>query len=159
MAEERGSEGQVEPRLSPQLADLMEKLRAGTHHGEFFEVSVTDRELEQAIAWYVDRQSGIPLRSFRISIDPNGVEAQGEAHLGSLQLPLSGRANIVVEDGVPVVTVQHLDVGKAGLPDFVLLEVQTALNTRLGLREEDLPVIFEAIELEDGRLTVQGHIR
>ena len=158
MAEKKDSERQVEPRLSPQLADLRERLRARTHDGEPFEVTVTNKELEEAIAWCVERRPSIPFRNPQVSIDPNGVEARGEVHLGTLRLPLGGRANMFLQDGLPVITVQQLEVGKAGLPDLVLLQVQTQLNKRLNIRG-DLPVIIEAIELEEGQVTVRGKIR
>jgi len=51
MAEEKASQRRVEPRLSPQPAELREQLRAGTHHGKPFVVTVTNRQLEEAIAW------------------------------------------------------------------------------------------------------------
>ena len=113
MAEGKDSERQAEPRLSQQLAELRQRLRAGTHQGEPFEVTATDRELEEAIAWYLEWRPSIPFRNSQVCIDPDGVEARGEVHLGTIQLPLSGRANVLLHDSLPVVTIERLEVGKA----------------------------------------------
>ena len=159
MAEDKASQEQVEPQLSPQLAELRERVSAGIHQGEPFEITVTNGELEETIAWYLERQPDIPFRNPQVSIDPDGLEAQVEAHLGTLQLPLSGRANILLHEAVPLITIEQLEVAQTGLPDFVLLQIQDGLNRQLNMREEDLPLIIEGLELEEGRLTVRGNIR
>jgi hypothetical protein len=159
MPQEKGSERQVEPRLSPQLAELREKLRCETYSGEPFEVTATNRELEEAIAWYVDRRPRIPFRNPQVSIDDEGVEARGEAHLGKYKLRVSGRASVFVQDGLPIVTVEQLQLGKVGLPRLVLTQVEAELDKQLNVRKEDLPAIIEGIELEEGRVTVWGKIR
>jgi hypothetical protein len=159
MAEEKGSEREVEPRLNPQLVDLREKLKAGTHHGEPFEVSVTNTEMEEAIAWYVQRRPRIPFRNPHVSIHPHGVEARGEARVGKLHVGVGGQATIALQDGLPVITVDRLELGKAGLPPRLLSQVQGELDKQIVGGREDLPVIVEAVRLEEGRLTVRGKIR
>ncbi len=159
MGDERSSQGQVEPRLSPQLEELRARIRAGTHHGERFEVSVTDRELEEAVAWYLGRRPKIPFVSPRVFVHPHGVEARGEARLGKLHLGVGGQASVALQDGVPVVTIERLELGKAGLPPLVRSQVQAELDKQLSVRGDDLPVIFEAIDLQEGRLAVRGTIR
>jgi hypothetical protein len=159
MAEEQCPERQVEPRLSPQLAALREKLRAGTHQGESFEVTANNRELEEAIAWYVERRPRIPFRNPQVLIHPGGVEARGEAHLGKLHIRVGGEASISLEENLPVVTVERLEVGKVGLPGPVRSQVQAEVDKQLNVRREDLPAIIEGLELEDGQVTVRGIIR
>ncbi len=159
VSEEKASERQVEPQLSPQLEELREQLRSGTHSGEPFEVTVTNRELEEAIAWYVERRPQIPFRNPQVSIDEDGVEARGEAHLGKFKLPVSGRATIFVQDGLPIVTVEQLQLGKVGLPGLVLTQVEAEVDKQINMRQEDLPVVIEDMELDEGRLMVRGTIR
>jgi hypothetical protein len=157
--EEKGAQRNVEPRLSPQLLELRERLRAGTHHGEHFEVSVTNSELEEAIAWYVERRPRIPFRNPQVFIHEYGIEAKGEARLSKMRLVVGGQAGVAVQDGLPVITVERLDLGKAGLPGFALSQVQAEVEKQLSLRQENLPVIVEGIELEESQLAVQGNIR
>lgn len=109
MADEKASQRRVEPRLSPQLAELREQLRAGTHHGKPFVVTVTNRQLEDAIAWYVERRPRMPFRNPKVLIDPAGLGVQGEAHLGTLELPLSAQADVLPHDGLPVIAIERLE--------------------------------------------------
>jgi hypothetical protein len=64
-----------------------------------------------------------------------------------------------VQDGLPVIYAQELEVGQAALPDFIRFQIEDELNRHLNLRQEELPVVLEEIELEEGRLTVRGRIR
>lgn len=99
MDQENGQERHAEPRLSPSLSEPWEKIRAGTHHGEFFEVTVTEWEMEDAVAGFLEGRPEILFRKPQVSVDLNGVEARGLVHLGALKLPVSGRANITVQSG------------------------------------------------------------
>lgn len=158
MAQNQDTKRDIEPRLSAQLAELRERLKAGTHRGDTFEVTVTNRELEEAIAWYLERHPDIPFGNPQVSIDPDAIEARAETQLCSMRLPISGRASVFLHDGVPIVAVEHLQMGKAGLPDFILLQIEDQLNKRLTMREEDLPVTLQEVELEEGQLSVRGKI-
>jgi hypothetical protein len=149
----------VEPRLSEELGQLWERLKSGRHGGESFDMTVTDRELEEALAWYAEEHAGFPLGEARVSIDPEGIGVSGEARVGTLRLPVSARADVSLHDGVPLVAVDQLQVGEMVLPDFVRFQLEEQLNRYLVLREGELPVIIEEVELADGRLTVRGSIR
>jgi hypothetical protein len=157
--ENAGSESTVEPRLSEQLGQLWERLKSGRHGGEPFHLTVTDKELEEALAWYAEEHSGFPLGDARVSIDAEGIAVWGEARVGTLRLPLSARADVSSHDGVPLIAVHQLQVGEMGLPDFVRFQLEEQLNSSLALREDELPVIIEEIEFADGRLAVRGSIR
>ena len=148
-----------EARLSPQLAALVERIKAGSHQGEPFEITISEGEFEEAVAWYLDREPNLPFRNPQVSIGPDGVEAGGEFLLGGLRLPLGGRLDITVQDGLPVIYAQEFEVGQAALPDFIRFQIEDKLNRHLNMREEELPVVLEKIELEEGRLTVRGTIR
>ena len=158
MAQNQDTKRDIEPRLSAQLAELRERLRAGTHHGETFEVTATNRELEEAITWYLERHPHIPFGNPQVSIDTDAIEARAETQLGRMRFPVSGRAGVFLHDGVPIVTVDHLQMGKARLPDFMLLQIEDQLNKRLAMGEEDLNVTLEEVELEEGQLSVRGKL-
>lgn len=159
MVQETHSKSGGEARLSPQLAALIERIRAGSHRGERFEITITERELEEAAAWYLEREPNVPFHNPWVSIGPDGVEAGGEALLGTLRLPLTGRLDIIVQDGLPRVSAQQLEVGETPLPDFIRFQIEDELNRQLSMREKELPVVLEGIELEEGRLTAHGRIR
>jgi hypothetical protein len=148
----------VEPRLDPDLADLRERLIEGTHHGESFEATVTNLEAEQTITWYLDRHPNVPFRYPRVAIHSNGIEVWGEAHVAGLRVSLEGRANIVLRDGVPITTVEHLGMAGVSIPNFVRHRVQAEIDQQLALAH-DLPVVIETFELQEGQVTVSGTIR
>jgi hypothetical protein len=159
MAEEMSSEDKVEPRLATELAQLREKVKAGIHHGESFALSFTDAEVEEALAWYAERHATAPFPEARVSITPEGIELSGEARLGGLRAAMRGRADIYVKDGIPLVSITELKMGNAKLPDFLRFELEEQLNQQLALREDVLPLVFDEIDLQQGRLTVRGRIR
>jgi hypothetical protein len=159
MASNEDSQTVVEPRLSPQLTELKERLDAGTHHGEPFEVTLTNRELGEAVAWYLQRLPDAPFDNPQVSIDPDAIEARVETRLGKKRLPVTARTWLFVQEGRPLVTVEGLEFGSATLPDSILFLVEDQLNKNLAIREGDLPVILDDVELEEGQLTVRGKIR
>jgi len=71
---------------------------------------------------------------------------------------LIARADVSVNEGVPVIAVNQIQVGEMGLPDFVRFELESQLNRLLAQRGGELPVLIEETELSDGRLTVGGNI-
>ena len=148
----------VEPKLAPDLADLRERLIEGTHHGEPFEATVTNLEAEQTITWYLDRHPNVPFRYPRVAIHPNGIEVWGEAHVAGLRVGLEGRANIVLLDGVPITTVEHLGMAGVSIPNFMRHRIQAEIDQQLALAH-DLPVVIETFELQEGQMTVSGTIR
>jgi hypothetical protein len=159
MSDERESEGAEEPRLIKELRQLREKVRAGTHSGESFELMVTDEELDETLDWYAGRQSSAPFQEVRVSIFPEGIGLSGEASLGGLRARISGRVDIYLEDGVPRVAFGEMKMGEAGLPDFILFQLEDQLNRQLILGEDQLPLIIEELELEEGSLIVRGTLR
>ena len=159
MADETGAEGAAKPQLTRELAELRDKVKAGTHHGESFELTVTDAEVEETLAWYAERHSTTPLPEARVSITPEGIELSGEARLGGLRATIRGRADVYLQDGIPSISITELKMGKGELPDFLRFELEDQLNRQLALREDVLPLIFDEIDLQQGRLTVRGRIR
>ena len=154
----RGPAHVVEPKLDPDLADLRERLIEGTHHGEPFEATITNLEAEQTITWYLERHPNVPFRYPRVAIHPDGMEVWGEAHVTGLRVGLEGRANIVLRDGVPVTTVEHLGMAGVSIPSFVRRRIQAEIDKQLALAH-NLPVVIETFELQEGQVTASGTIR
>ena len=154
----RGPAHVVEPKLDPDLADLRERLIEGTHHGESFEATITNLEAEQTITWYLERHPNVPFRYPRVAIHPDGIEVWGEAHVAGLRVGLEGRADIVLRDGVPVTTVEHLGMAGVSVPDFVRRRIQAEIDKQLALAH-NLPVVIETFELQEGQVTANGTIR
>lgn len=154
----RGPVHVVEPKLDPDLADLRERLIEGTHHGESFEATITNLEAEQTITWYLEHHPNVPFRYPRVAIHPDGIEVWGEAHMAGLRVGLEGRANIVLRDGVPMTTVEHLGMAGVSIPNFVRRRIQAEIDQQLALAH-DLPVIIEAFELQEGQVVASGTIR
>jgi hypothetical protein len=154
-----GSSNGTEPQLSEQLVQLMGRLKSGTRGGEPFELALTDEELEEALAWYSREHSGFPLGDARISLGADGIEVKGEARVGAARMPLIARADVSVNEGVPVIAVNEIQVGEMGLPDFIRFELEDQLNRLLTLSGDGLPLLIDELELSDGQLAVRGTIR
>jgi hypothetical protein len=71
---------------------------------------------------------------------------------------LEGRANVVLRDGVPIATVEHLGMAGVSIPHFVRRRIQAEIDQQLALAH-DLPVIIETFELQEGQVTASGTIR
>lgn len=148
----------VEPKLDPDLADLRERIIEGTHHGEAFELRLTNLEAEQGITWFVNRHPSIPFRYPRVEIHPYGVEVWGEAHLAGLRVGLEGRASVSLRDGVPIVVVEHLGMAGVSVPSFVRQRLQAEIDNQLS-KAYHLPMTIETLELEEGQGRATGTIR
>jgi hypothetical protein len=148
----------VEPRLEADLAALRQKLIEGGHSGEPFTVGITDLEAAETIAWYLDRHPSVPFRDPQVFVQPDGITAKGVAEVAGLRVGLTGRATIQLQDGVPLVTVEDLDLAGVAVPGFVRDRIQAEIDAQFSLAQ-DLPVSIEELRLEEGRATVRGTIR
>lgn len=149
----------VEPRLEPDLAALREHLIEGGHSGEPFTVVVTNQEAEETIAWYLDRHPRVPFANPRVEIHPEVIEAWGEANVAGLRVGLHGRVRIVLQDGVPVVTVKDLGMAGLSVPGFVRRRIQQEVDAQFNLDPQRFPVIIARFELTEGQAIVEGTIR
>jgi hypothetical protein len=66
---------------------------------------------------------------------------------------------MVLENGIPVVTLTDISVAGAPVPGFVLEAVQDAVYEQVDLSDRRLPVIFETLELREGEAVASGTIR
>ena len=149
---------EVQPRLAPDVAALRDRLGEGSHSGELFTVEITDQEAAETIAWYVSRNPQIPFREPQVFITPAGITAKGVAEIAGLRVGVSGRADIELRDGIPIVTLEDLDVAGVAVPGFVQNRIQSEIDAQFRLAQ-DLPLIIDELDLEEGRAKVQGEIR
>jgi hypothetical protein len=149
----------AEPILAPSLDDLRTRLIEGGHSGERFEVHVTDREAADSIAWFLDKRPEVPFRHPRIAFHSNGLDAWGEVDILGLKLSIHGWATMVLENGIPIVTLTDLEVAGAPVPGFVLEAIQNAVYEQVDLSNRQLPIVFETLELREGEVIAGGTIR
>lgn len=149
----------AKPVLEEDLDDLRLRLREGSHSGERFELHVTGQEAAESIAWFLGNHPEIPFRHPRIQFHPDVVEAWGDVEMLGLRLSIHGQATMVLEDGIPVVTLTDMEVAGAPVPGFVLEAVQEAVYDQVDLSNRELPVIFETLELREGKAVASGTIR
>jgi hypothetical protein len=149
---------EVQPVLEPDIAELRDRLIEGGHSGEPFSLEVTDQEAAETIAWYLSRHPTIPFGEPQVIIGPDGVSAKGVAQIAGLRVGLTGRAELELRDGVPIVTLGDLDVAGVAVPGFVRDRIQAEIDSQFDLAQ-DLPLIIEEVMLEEGKATVWGTIR
>ena len=148
----------VEPRLAPSIADLRQKLIDGGHSGEPFTLEITGQQAAETIAWYLDRNPSIPFGQPQVFVTPEGITAQGVAEIAGLRVGLTGRVDVELRDGVPLVTLQDLDVAGVAVPGLVRDRIQAEIDAQFA-RALDLPLIIDELILETGKATVRGTIR
>ena len=136
-----------------------ERLIEGGHSGEPFTVVVTNQEAEETIAWYLSGHPRVPFANPRVEIHPDVIEARGEAHVAGLRVGLHGQARIVLQDGVPIVTVEDLGMAGLSVPGFVRRRIQQEVDAQFDLSGRQLPVIITRFELTEGQAVVEGSIR
>ena len=149
----------IEPRLEPALAALRERLIEGGHSGEPFNVVLTNQEAEESVAWFLKRHPNIPFANPRVEIHLDVIEARGEAHVAGLRVGLHGQARIVLQDGVPIVTVEDLGMAGLSVPGFVRRRIQQEVDAQFDLSGRQLPVIITRFELTESQAVVEGTIR
>ena len=149
----------TEPVLEPDMANLRLRLRDGGHSGERFTLNVTGQEAAESIAWFLGNHPEIPFQRPRVEFHPDVVKAWGEVEVLGLRLSIHGQATMVLENGIPIVTLTDISVAGAPVPGFVLAAVQDAVYEQVDLSNRELPVIFETLELREGEAVASGTIR
>ena len=145
--------------LEEDLDDLRLRLREGGHSGERFELHVTGEEAAESIAWFLGNHPEIPFESPRVEFHPGLIEAWGEVTILGLRLSLHGYATMELENGIPIVTFRDLGVAGAPVPNAISQAIQSAAYETVDLTSRPMPVIFETVEIQDGRAVATGTIR
>ncbi|RME43044.1 MAG: hypothetical protein D6796_13580 [Caldilineae bacterium] len=145
----------VEAVRDPEIVALLDYIRSGEHSGEAWEVTLTEREAEQTITWYLQRYPQIPFEHPRVTITPDYVAGEGDATIAGLRMHVSGRARITLKDGLPVVEILDLSLP---FPRPIRQALEAEIQRQLR-RADLLPVRFTAAEWGDGVVVVRGVIR
>ena len=150
---------EVEPRLSPEIAAMREKVIAGQSVGESFTITITDQEAAEATAWYLGRYPRIPFSHPWVHFSPDSIRGEGLVTMFGLRAPVYGRARVGVRNGVPVVTFLELGVAGVPLPGWMLQAIQSEAEAQFDFEHRDLPLVFTRLESGEGMLTGEGVYR
>ncbi len=145
----------VAPVRDPEIDALFERINAGTHHGETWQVTMTELEAEQTITWYLDRYPQIPFAHPRVKMTPNSLGVEGDATIAGLRIHGGGKVHVNLVDGLPVIQILEISVP---LPDPIRQALEKEMQAQLR-RAEGLPVRFTSAEWGDGVVVVRGVIR
>ncbi len=145
----------VAPIRDPEIDALFERIDEGTHHGETWQVTLTELEAEQTITWYLQRYPQIPFAHPRVKITPDYVSGEGDATIAGLRIHGGGKVRITLANGLPVVQIVELSVP---LPDPIRKSLENEIQAQLR-RAEGLPVRFTSAEWGQGVVVVRGIIR
>jgi hypothetical protein len=150
---------EVEPRLSPDMQVIWDRIRSGQAAGETFHITLTDQQAAEGVAWFLSRHPGVPFSHPQVQTDPEGISARGLVHMFGLRTPVYGRARVGVRDGLPQVTVVEVGVAGLILPQWMLDAILNELKGPLDFSRYDLPIYFTRIELGEGTITGEGIYR
>lgn len=145
----------VEPVRDPEIVALLGHIAEGGHSGEPWQVTLTQLEADQTITWYLKRYPQIPFAHPRVTITPDYVAGEGDALVAGLPIHVSGKAQVTLKDGLPVVKILDLSLP---LPGNLRQTVEDEIQVQLG-RAERLPVRFSSAQWRDGEVVVRGYIR
>lgn len=145
----------VDPVRDPEIVALLDHIRSGNHSGETWEVTLTELEAEQTIAWYLQRYPQIPFRYPQVEITPDYVGGEGDATIAGFRVHVGGKAQITLAEGLPQVKILELSLPIPGpLRQAIENEIQVQLR-----RADLLPVRFTSAEWQNGEVIVRGTIR
>ena len=145
----------VEPIRDPEIVQLLDYIRSGQHAGETWQVTLTEREAEQTITWYLQRYPQIPFEHPRVRMLPDSLFGEGDATIIGLRVHVSARVRITLVDGLPEVRILDLSLPIPG-PIREALENELQVQLR---RADRLPVRFTSADWQDGKVVVRGTIR
>jgi hypothetical protein len=145
----------VDPIRDPEVVTLLDYIRSGDHSGEIWEVTLTELEAEQTITWYLQRYPQIPFAHPQIEITPDYVAGRGDATIIGMEVEVGGKAQITLEDGLPLVNILELNLP---IPGPIREAIEQEIQRQLG-RAELLPVRFTEAEWHEGEVVVRGYIR
>lgn len=145
----------VEPIRDPEAVQLLDYISSGKHAGEAWQVTLTEREAEQTITWYLKRYPQIPFEHPRIRMAPDSLFGEGDALIAGLRVHVSARAQITLVDGLPQVKILDLSLP---LPAPIREALERELQVQLR-RADRLPVRFTSAEWREGEVVVRGFIR
>jgi hypothetical protein len=145
----------VDPIRDPEIVALLDRIHAGGHSGETWQLTLTELEAEQTITWYLQRYPQIPFAHPRVRITPDYIAGEGDATIGGLRVHVSGKGRITLVDGLPVVHILDLSLP---VPGPVRQAIEDEIQNQLR-QAEGLPVRFTSAEWRDGEVVVQGIIR
>ncbi len=145
----------VSPVMDQEIETLLTEIRSGGRSGETWAVTLTELEAEQTITWYLQKYPQIPFAHPRVFITPDYVGGEGDATIAGLRVHVGGKAQITLQDGLPVVHILELSLPVPGpIRQAIEDEIQAQLR-----RADRLPVRFTSAEWREGEVTVRGTIR
>ena len=145
----------VAPIRAPQVVALLERIDAGSHSGETWQVTLTELEAEQTITWYLQRYPQIPFAHPRVKITPDYVSGEGDATIAGLRVHVGGKARVTLANGLPVVQILDLSLP---LPAPIRQALENEIQVQLR-RADQLAVRFTSAEWGNGVVVVRGVIR
>ncbi len=140
---------------APQIVQLLDHIQSGNQSGETWEITLTERQAEETITWYLQRYPQIPFAHPQVHITPDYVGGEGDATIAGLRVHVGGRAQVTLANGLPVVKILDLNLP---LPPPVRQALEDELEVQLH-RADSLPVRFTSAEWRQGEVTVKGFIR
>ncbi len=150
---------EVEPRLSPEMQVMWDKIQAGQSAGQPFSITLTDQQAAEGVAWFLSRHPEVPFSHPQVRTDPAGISAYGVVHMFGLSTKVYGRASVGLRDGLPQVAVEEVGVAGLILPQWMLDAIRNELRGPLDFSRYDLPISFSRLELGEGTITGEGVYR
>jgi hypothetical protein len=147
----------IAPALPAQAAALEARIKAGAS-GEPYDLTFTNDELNQLVAYALAQSPDIPFEQVRVAILADRLLVDGVTKGFAVALPVRAVVTVAAQDGMPIVRVQDISLGDTELPGPVRDRIRDDVNRSLDPSRLTLPISVETVEQEAGMLTLRGHI-
>ena len=149
----------VVPTAMPaQVAQLAAQVQRG-EHGAPYQLLLTDDDLSATAGYFLAQSADVPFSQVRVTVNGGQVEANAVTTGLAMAVPVRIQANVIAQNGAPVVQVTDVGLGGVPLPSFAQEQVLREANRAVDLSRYNLPVTVDTLELRPGVLEARGTVK
>jgi len=149
----------LERKVEAFLRELDEAVKAGRSRPVALEV--TEEELNSLIARELPRlqeEAGFPFKveSVWVYLRDGKVRLAARLDIQGFKPGLSAGLDLAVENGLPRVGLEDIDLGRVPLPGPLRDQINRFIEAELNFAEMDLPLRLERVVVGEGKLILEG---
>jgi hypothetical protein len=152
------AERALAPVLPAQLAAIQQRIASG-HHGESYEVSLSESELSSALSYFATTTPDVPFTNIHARILADHIAVDAVTRGLAVPVPVRADVTLSISNGGPGAHVEEVSVAGAELPAFVHAQVLQQANASLDLSQYELPVTVDSLQQRPGVLDFGGTLK
>ena len=116
----------------------------------------TDEMAEEIAVWVLDAYPELPFRDPQVEIHEDGIVCNGVVEILGVDVAVSGRVSVFVEDGVLNGRLEEIEMAGVKLPGLLMGAIDDARRLYESATWE---VVVTNVELREGEMLVEGEYR